>query len=105
MDYTRKPVSALLLGPLIHTPQGLVVVSASVLYFLAALIFGLTDITPPFSYSSGKAVAICIGWPIFLFMFYIKSNLPDFESSWSQTGMLVFGSVVPVLYPLWKHLT
>jgi hypothetical protein len=105
MDYTREPVSSLLRGPLIHTPQGIVVVFSSILYLMAAALFSFTDITPPFGYSSAKTVVFCIGWPVIMFMLYIKKNLPQFEPSWSEAGFLAFCSPLPVLYPLWMHLT
>ncbi|QKV55946.1 MAG: hypothetical protein HT580_00675 [Dechloromonas sp.] len=55
MDYTHAPVSKLLSGPLLKTPQGWVCIVATLAYLGAALFYSLTEADPPFGWSNTKA--------------------------------------------------
>jgi len=102
MDYTRQSVTSLFRGPLLHTPQGIVVLSYVFAYFLYAFLIGVLDVAPPFGWQVGKIVALCVSWPIILFLYFVKNNQPAFEASIAAAGWLVFYGAAPFLFILWR---
>jgi hypothetical protein len=102
MDYTRQSVSALFSGPLLHTPQGWVVLAFSAVYFFGALLFGVFDVEPPFALRTPDVVFICISYPFILFLFFVKNGIPSFVPSLSGTAWLSFYALFPVIYLLWR---
>jgi hypothetical protein len=101
MDYTNQSVKLLFYGPILHTPQGFVVLFFSVAYLFCAALVGLLGATPPFGWQEGKTVALCIAWPLVLFMYFVKDNQPSFKASLPAAGWLAFYGVAPVLFLLW----
>ena len=81
MDYSRLPLMTLLRGPVLHTPQGLVLVVSSALYILlgvASLGFGDT-VT---SLDTVKKLWIgCFFMPVILFVLFVRGNSPNFSPS------------------------
>ena len=102
MDYTRAPVSQLLAGPLLTTPQGWVCIGASIAYLGAALIFSLTEADPPFGWSSAKTGTLFAVWPALLFLYFVKDNLPSFTPSWKAAGWQAFIATLPLLLGYWR---
>jgi hypothetical protein len=104
MDYTHAPVSLLLRGPLLTTPQGWVCIGASAAYIGAALFFSLTETVPPFGWSRGKTSTLFAVWPALLFLYFIKDNLPDFSPSWKAAGWHAFIASLPLLLGCWRFI-
>ena len=102
MDYTHAPVGKLLSGPLLNTPQGWVCIGASIAYLGAALFFSLAEVNPPFGWSNTKASTLFAVWPVLLFMYFIKDNIPDFSPSWKAAGWQAFIASLPLLLGYWR---
>lgn len=103
MDYTHAPVSRLLSGPLLKTPQGWVCIGSSLAYLGAALYFFLVaEASPPFGWSSGKTSTLFAIWPVLLFLYFIKDNIPDFSPSWKAAGWQAFIASMPLLLGYWR---
>jgi hypothetical protein len=98
VDYGRLPVSALLRGPLLHTPQGLVVLAWTGAYLLAALVAYLYGWT----FWQGKFklgfIALCFAWPALIFVMFIRDNRWEFERSWRKATWLVIYGALPLLF-------
>lgn len=104
MDYMNQPVTAVLSGPLLRTPQGAVVLVFSALYLLGALLFGAFDVVPPFSIRTQSVVGICVAWPLILFLLFVKEGAPSFEPSLGSAAWLAFLAVYPMGYLIWRTL-
>lgn len=105
MDYSNQSVSALFRGPLRSTPQGWVVLACPFIYAVLALIFGFFEIAPPLGKSViNTAIAICVSWPLIVFVLFVKQGIPSFAPSWLGAAYLGFVSAMPVLYPLYRKL-
>ena len=102
MDYAHAPVSKLLAGPLLKTPQGWVCLGASIGYLGVALFYVLTEASPPFGWSSGKASTLFAVWPVLVFLYFIKDNLPDFAPSWKAAGWQALVACLPLLFGYWR---
>ena len=102
MVYMNQPVSAVLSGPLLRTPQGWVVLFFSAVYLLGALLFGAFDIAPPFALRTLNAVGICIAWPFIVFLSFVKEGAPSFAPSLIRAAWLGFIAIFPVLYLIWR---
>jgi len=70
MNYTNKPVSSLLRGPLLHTPQGRVVLASIGVYLILGLLFWLGIIALPSGKNLRAILFICISWPFITFLFF-----------------------------------
>ena len=101
MDYSHQPVAAMLRGPLISTPQGLVVCASFFGYGLLAVAYLVFGVTPPLGKSTGAATALCLFWPFIVFLLFVKHGLPSFQPKWSEAGFLALCTAAPVLYVLW----
>jgi hypothetical protein len=101
VDYSKQSVAAVIRGPLVHTPQGLVVILAGVVYFGLALVFGATGITPPADQSTGSAVFFCLFWPFVLFLLFVKHGVPSFNPSWGNAAFLALCALMPVGFVIW----
>jgi hypothetical protein len=102
MDYTRQPVAALLRGPLLRTPQGNVVLLFTACYLIAAVLVGLFGFAPWAGWTSGKFVAVCLAWPLILFLYFVRDNQPSFLPSWSSATWLSLCGAAPPLYMLFR---
>jgi hypothetical protein len=102
VDYTRQPIGALFRGPLLHTPQGLAVLTFSVIYLLLAALFGLADVPAPQGWRLANIVGICLSWPIVLFLMFLKYSQPSFAPSWSGALWLTICALAPVAITLWR---
>jgi hypothetical protein len=69
MDYGNRPVTELLRGPLLHTPQGRVVLATASFYAVAALLSWLFGVNPLFANSSAFFV-VCLAWPFITFLYF-----------------------------------
>ncbi len=99
MDYTRSSVVALFRGPILRTPQGRVLIALCAVYLVLAVIaFVFSDVAPPFLKLTAFA-GWCAFMPVLLFLFYIKSNQPDFEPSIKEAGWSLVVGLIPI--PLW----
>lgn len=98
MDYTNQSVKSLFYGPILQTPQGIVVLFFSVAYLFCGALVGLYGVKPPFGWQEDETVVFCIAWPLILFMFFIKQNQPSFKASLPAAVRLAFYGVSPVLF-------
>jgi hypothetical protein len=104
MGYDRRPVVDLLRGPLLHTPQGWVVLASGILYGLVALAGAYLGVSPSIAQSPGAFFAICVSWPLITFLFYVRSSSPHFKASVSQAVRVAVAALAPVGYVLWRVL-
>ena len=102
MSYDRRPVMDLLRGPLLHSPQGWVVLASAVLYALLALAGALLGVSPLFAKSPGAFFSICAFWPFITFLFYVRCGSPTFSPSVSQAAHVAVAALAPVAYVLWR---
>lgn len=82
LGWYGEPLSALFRGPILHTPEGLIMLLGS----LASLLFALLSFFAPswIGLASDRSTinATMFGlWPILLFVFYIRYCAPSFEPS------------------------
>jgi hypothetical protein len=98
MDYSRQSVGKLFRGPLLHTPQGVVLLISIAVYLSGAALFFFFDISPPFGWTAGKASGVFIAWPILLFALFIKQNMPEFVPSWPKAIWQSFYAVAPFVF-------
>ncbi|MDQ8022922.1 MAG: hypothetical protein REI94_13875 [Moraxellaceae bacterium] len=104
MDYFHSPVSRLLKGPLLHTPQGMVVLATGAVGLAGAIAWGLFELGPALGKSAGQLTVMCLGWPIIIFLLFVKNGAPGFHPSWRQTMYLLVGALGLPVY-LWWHST
>ena len=102
MDYMSQPVSAVLRGPLLRTPQGRVALIFSVVYLFGALLFGIFDIAPPLALRTQNAVGICLSWPFIVFLIFVKEGAPSFAPSLARAAWLAFLAAFPLIYLMWR---
>ncbi len=98
MDYSRQPIGRLFRGPLLHTPQGIVLLISIAIYLLGAALFAFFDVPTPFDWSVDKSVTVFIVWPFMLFMLFIKQNLPEFLPSRSGAIWQAFYAIAPFVF-------
>jgi ABC-type lipoprotein release transport system permease subunit len=98
MSYAHLPVSQLLKGPLLHTPQGWVVLASIGIYLGLACLLWLGFIAPPAGKNIEASVVACLFWPLITFLFFVKTNLPDFQASWSKTFLVAVAALAPIAY-------
>ena len=98
MNYSNESIFALLRGPLLRTPQGLVVLLNGVVYLTLAIAYGVLDFTPPVNKTPETAVAFCLGWPLIFFMMWIKQGIPSFKASGWDAAFLILVACVPAAY-------
>ncbi|MBC9248960.1 hypothetical protein A9179_01600 [Pseudomonas alcaligenes] len=101
MNFSQQPISTILKGPLLSTPQGI----ACILFSAVAIITGTLYLLLPASLSSHKFLgfggAIFI-WPVLLFVIFVKHSMNDFRPSWWATAMVSFYGLIPFAIPLWR---
>lgn len=98
MDYGKLPVTELLRGPLLHTPQGLVVVICAIAYLSSAGIVWLFQLPPPIGKTREIFFIVCISWPFIVFLMFVRDSTADFRSSWATaTWVAIYGSL-PIIF-------
>ena len=102
VDFSNQPLENLLRGPLLHTPQGQVVIVVAIGYLALALLFGLGLVIPPIKSGVSGAIIGCLIWPFIVFLFFVKNGLPSFKPSWFEAAFLAVCSVLPVVLVLWR---
>jgi hypothetical protein len=96
LDYGRRPVGDLLRGPLLHTPQGIVLVIVAGVYWVAAMLFWSGVLAPVPSVESPALV--CALWPLLMFVMFVYHSSPGFAPSWWETGWTVVYALLPVVF-------
>jgi hypothetical protein len=97
-----RPVSSVLSGPLLRTPQGWVVLAFSAVYLLGALLFGVFEVPPPHTLRTQNAVGICVTWPFIIFLYFVKDGAPSFAPSVARAAWLAFLAILQVVYLIWR---
>jgi len=102
MSYANKSITELLRGPLLRTPQGLVVLGVCAVY-LGLLPLSYAGIFQPFGKSNSVATLMCLAWPFITFLAFIwegSSTTPEFKPSVIRTIWLVICGMAPLLFYL-----
>lgn len=98
MDYLRLPVSELIRGPLVSTPQGV----ACIIFSLVAVTAGVLYCLLPEELASSKVLSFGLSlflWPVLLFVLFVKHSSKDFRSSWGATGNVSLFGLLPYVAP------
>ena len=103
VDYTKLPVTALLRGPLLQTPQGWVVLAYAVVYLAAAGVVWLLQLPPPIGKTREVFLSLCFVWPFIVFLMFVRHGSPSFGGSWSATAWLVVYGALPAIFS-WLRL-
>lgn len=104
IDFTHQPVSSLLRGPLLLTPQGWVVLASTGVYLTLALLFLLGALDHPFLLKCPSCVLIgCVAWPFITFVFFVRGSAPYFFPSWLQAMFVAIGALMPIAY-VWSSV-
>lgn len=92
LGWGGEPLSALFRGPILHTPEGLIMLSGVLACLLFALLsfFAPAWIGVPPSRSAISTTMFGL-WPICLFICYIRTCAPNFQTS-------VYSSVLVLCY-------
>ena len=98
MSYANQPIGALLRGPLLHTPQGYVVLASIVIYAALAVAIAAFDLAVPVVSAGGNALGLCIAWPFVTFLFFVRLGAPSFEASRWQALWLSVAAFMPLIY-------
>jgi hypothetical protein len=96
LGWHGQSVWALVRGPIAHTPQGLLLIIASVVYVAG----GLTLLLLGDNFASLAAVKTywggCVLMPVLLLMYYVNINGPDFGPSAANTIWGLVLAVTPI---------
>jgi hypothetical protein len=104
MDYGKLPVTALLRGPLLSTPQGRVVLLYLVAYLAAAALVWLLQLPPPIGKTPEVFIELCIAWPFIVFLMFVRDSSPTFAASWATAAWLILYGALPVLFRIYDTL-
>lgn len=104
MDYGRLPVTDLLRGPLLHTPQGRAVLFWAIAYLSAAAVVWLFQLPPPIGKTREVFIALCVVWPFIVFLMFIRHSTSDFRSSWPTAAWVAFYGALPVAFRIYDAL-
>jgi len=102
MDYDRRPVTELLRGPLLHTPQGWVVIATGLLYAVAALLGWFFGVNLLVAKSSSAFFVLCVAWPFITFLYFVRSSAPHFAPSKARAVELAITAVLPLGFAFWR---
>lgn len=79
MDWGRAPLSSFFRGPVLHSPEGLVMLAGCAASLLFAL---LSWLVPEWIFIPDKRIGVAITlfalWPVCLFTIYVRLCAPDF---------------------------
>jgi hypothetical protein len=103
VDYFGRPLGELLRGPVLHTPQGIVLVGASVCYVLLGL--ALLAFGDALGALGKKQLWLgCFVMPLLLFLFFVRNNAPGFEPSVKNAIWGVVLAGFPLAY-VWLRMS
>jgi len=102
MDYDHLPVSQLLRGPLLNTPQGKVVIASVPLYCAAALLGLAFGVSPLLIKSPSAFFTLCLVWPFITFLYFVRTSGPSFAPSRARTIEVLIAALVPLALALWR---
>lgn len=94
-------VSAFVRGPLVHTPQGLVVVLFSAAYLACAAAVA-AGVEPPLGWRPFKVIGFGLFWPLVLFIQLVRMGFPSYHPSWRTTAWLGVWGIAPLAFALWR---
>ncbi|MFM2058704.1 MAG: hypothetical protein RLY71_3089 [Pseudomonadota bacterium] len=101
MNYTNRSVADLVKGPLVHTPQGWIVMLTICIYAAYAVAHLLGTAPIQLTRSREAELALCVFWPCITCLFFVRHNLPDFTPSWSRAAQVAACAVAPLLAAVW----
>lgn len=105
VDYGGRPVTDLLRGPLLHTPQGLVVVIYAAAYVCAGALVWILQLAPPIGTTREVFGVLCITWPFVVLLMFVRHSSPtDFRPSWVTAAWLVFYGALPAIFRIYDGL-
>lgn len=104
MNYARLPITALLRGPLLHTPQGCVVLVYFVAYTIAAALVWFLQLPPPIGKTPEVFLTICLAWPFIVFLMFVRDGSPTFVASWPAAAWLILCGALPALFRIYDAL-
>ncbi len=106
MSYANRSITSLLRGPLLHTPQGLVVLVVLAVH-LALLPFVHTGSISLLGKSSTTGMVICLSWPLITCLYFIRegvSTTPEFKPSVPRALWILLIGMAPTLWPFAAQL-
>jgi hypothetical protein len=96
MDWDRAPLSAFFRGPLLHSPEGLIVLAGSGASLLFAV---LAWLAPGAIFLPEKRVEVAVTlfaiWPICLFTIYVRMCAPEFRPRVFTTLFILASAALP----------
>jgi hypothetical protein len=99
VGYNRLPVSDLVRGPLLHTPQGIAVVICVLANLNAACIVWLFQLPLPNGRTREVFFVLSLGWSFIVFLVFICHSPSNFRSSW-----ITFYGVLPAIFRVYDGL-
>lgn len=101
MSYDRLPVTELLRGPVLRTPQGWVVLASAVLYASVALLAFFGGVHPSLGKTTGAVLVLCAFWPLITFLVFVRSSSPTFGASFPKAAYVAAVALCPIAYAGW----
>lgn len=96
MGWYGESVSAVFRGPVLHTPEGWVLIAGSITSLIFAILAWLVPSWLALNPSRSSAHAALFGlWPVLLFVAYVKFCGPDFQPSRFGLLMMVCATGIP----------
>jgi hypothetical protein len=104
VDYGKLPVTDLLRGPLLHTPQGLIVVVYALVYLGAGAVVWLLQLPPPIGKTLEVFLTLCLLWPFIVFLMFVRHSNPAFNPSWTTASWIAVYGALPALFRIYDGL-
>lgn len=102
MSYDQRPVLELLQGPLLHSPQGWVVLASILLYGGIAGLGWVLGVSPLIAKSSSTFFVFCAAWPFITFLYFVRGSAPHFAPSIARTVELAITALLPIAFSAWR---
>ncbi|WP_310568189.1 hypothetical protein [Hydrogenophaga sp.] len=102
MNFDHRPITELLRGPVLHTPQGWVVLATGALYARLALLTHTIGTSPSLGKTSSEIVVVCAFWPLIPFLMFVRTSGPEFRPSVATATYLAAAAVAPFVYAGWR---
>jgi hypothetical protein len=97
LGWCGVPLSEFIRGPLLHTPEGIIVILGGATSCLFALLAGFAPawigLAPERSASNATLFGL---WPILLFVLYVKWSAPHFQPSIYTRIVLLIWAGIPI---------